>query len=239
MKINVKSFNVIFKWLYILFVLSLFADMTVLYIFSMQTENAKTGFIFDMATIGCVVLFLISLGAPVFLLAHAMKNIDNNIKRLINQNNYDAAFELLKGYAQKRHTATLNQLILYYLGYTELLRNNVDCAVDYLRQVKTKNYSTSTLNCTAQAVAFLYIVYKLTKKSGFEEIRQIYKSEKNKLISAVSRNKNPNVAKVIKLYEAIGYFEEGQTAAAANKLKDTPYINIPLIQKFCDENDNL
>lgn len=167
--------------------------MIVLYISGMQMDS----FILDMATIGCVLMFLISMGAPAFLLAHKMKNIDNKVKRLITESNCDKAFDFLKACAQKKHSDIVNQLLLYYLGYIELLRDNVDCAVQYLKQVKTKKYSLYTLNCAAQAVALLYIALKLTNSDEFNEIRQLFNSEKDKFINKISKNKNPGVAKFL------------------------------------------
>ena len=188
-----------------------------------------------MACLGGVALFLISGVSVVIPMVITMKRIEKNLKYFLAEKEYDDAIDFLADCAKKRHVKTISQLILYYLGYVELCKDNIEDALYYLKQVLIEKCDGYTIYCAEQTLGFLYIVFKITKNEEFNDIRQLYILKRDKFEKLLAKNTNPKVNKIEKLYRALRHLEEGQSALATEELAYTPYIKIPLINRFYDE----
>ena len=233
--IKVKNYKSIFKILFVSFFATLVVIALVFSILSSNTSDENMQFICNTIAMCCCGVFWLILVLCAVLSAITKNRIERNLKSFIEKKEYDAAIDFLADYTKRRRTQTISQLILCHLGYVEMFRDNTDAALYYLQQVKIKKYNGATIIYAVQAIGYLYIIYKFTGNEGFNEIRQIYISKRDSFEKLLSKSVNPYLYKIDKLYLALRHLEEGQSAPATEELAYTPYIKIPLINRFYDE----
>lgn len=234
-RVNVKTYSYVFKILLTVYLVGLLVVALVFYILSENTASEKLQFKYDMIYFSCAVLWIVSAALVVIPMDITMRRIEKNLKYFFAEKEYDEAIDFLAGCAKKRHIRSISQLILYYLGYVELRMDNIENAVYYLKQILIKRCNGYTKYCAEQTLGFLYIVFMITKNEEFNDIRQLYISQRNRFEKLLAKNKNPKVNKIEKLYRALRHLEEGQSAFATEELAHTPYIDIPIINRFYDE----
>ena len=233
--IKVKTYSYIFKIIYATLFVGLLVVALVFYILSEHTGSTNLKFKYDTIYFSCAVLWIVSAALVVIPMDITMRRIEKNLKHFLAEKEYDDAIEYLADCAKKRHVRSISQLILYYLGYFELYRDNIDSAVYYLKQVLIKRCNGYTIYCAEQTLGYLYIIFKITGNEEFNDIRQLYISQRNKFEKLLAKNTKPKVNRIEKLYRALRYFEDEQPALAAEELAYTSYINIPLINRLYDE----
>lgn len=234
-RVTVKTYSYVFKILLVVYVVALFVVAFVFFILSQNTADKNLQFRYDTINFSCAVLWIVSIALVVIPMDITMRRIEKNLKHFLDEKEYDDAIEYLADCAKKRHIRTISQLILYYLGYVELYRDNIDNAVYYLKQILIKRCNGYTIYCAEQTLGFLYIVFMITKNEEFNDTRQLYLLKRDKFEKLLSKNTKPNVNKIDKLYRALRHFEAEQPVLATEQLVHTPYIDIPIINRFYDE----
>lgn len=156
-----------------------------------------------------------------------------DIKKYIIEEKYDMAIEHLQTIAGKRILlSSTNQIILFYLGYIELLKDNLEDAIYYLTQFNIKKQTIINSHCLATTIFLLYMVFICKKdEKSIKYINPLYQEKKASLIKATNSDQE-----ITTMFNAIDSFNNNNIKECISILKRCRCMKIPFIQRFVVEN---
>ncbi len=228
-----KTTKNIFITINIIFVVLFFLNI-VLYGTTANNDNINL-YAKDFSLIGSLIFILFaSFNLTIYNLELKRKTkIEKNILDYIDNNKYSEALNYINDISSKRNFYSVNQMLLYYLSYLELLNNNINKAIIYLKQFNLDKQALTNTLYLVKAIFLLYITNYVTKEDH-EHIYNIYITKKEEIIKLTSRSKDKNLVKT--LFLVIENINIKNLNDAANKLNTTEFNKIPLIKDFITNN---
>lgn len=231
MRIDVKSHNKNPRRFFLAINITLAALFVILFVVFLYFSGADND---DMAkTVGIVflsvfALFVVINFTAVSVIIMMRKKMAETLKGYIAHEQYDNAMEYLRQICQKSRMYSTTQIIYFYLGYIELLRDHVDDAKSYLAQFDLDRLDMFTAYCGAVALALLHIVYSAVGDyDAYSNIRAKYEKKKDFCLRAVRSD-----AEIVQLFYAIDCLNSNNIELAKSKLQNCRYFKIPLVQRF-------
>lgn len=159
--------------------------------------------------------------------------IEKKIKEFINAKQFDQGIQYLTKISKKSYTFSINQRIIYYFGYFELLLNRVDNAIEKFKNFDLKKQYILNTDCYILTIFFLFLIYYIENdKNLLDEIILIYNQKKKNILKIRQKSKNREI--IIHLFGIIDSLNDNNVENAISMLKGSYFSNIPFIKKFIE-----
>lgn len=232
MRVNLKYYNKHLRKMFVAFNVLLIAAMIVaflVFVVLSGTENDSRANSIGIVFLSLFGVFAILNCFVIFANVSVRKRISETVKAEIKAQRYDAAIEYLKGISQRKNLFSINQMVLFQLGYIELLKDNVEDALYYFEQFDTRKITRLNAYCFAMTVPLLNAIY-IHVNDGVKQnkIKAVY--EKNKAILIKLTKANDEIILLFGMIERLndGKIHEFDIA----RFKSSRYYNIPLLRRF-------
>lgn len=183
----------------------------------------------------CIASVLLVTNTVLFSIEAIRKvKIEKNVANFIEAKKYHDAIEYLRNIASINRFYNINQMILYYLGYLELLLDNPKQATAYLEKFNLDKQFLPNTRYLGYTIFLLYIIhYNNNDSAALENIHKVYIAKKKDLLKASrwARLKN----EMVYLFETIDLLNHKNMNQAAEKIVRSRLINIPMVERFVKE----
>jgi len=235
--IDVKYFSKTTQKTYKTINLILIASFVVLFIIDGILTGLKSAEETQWLTIIqlCIASVLLVINTVVFSIEAVRKvKVEKNLANFIEAKQYNDAIEYLRNIASINRFYNINQIILYYLGYLELLLDNPTQAIAYLEKFSIEKQYLPNARYLASTIFLLYLIhYNNNDSAALEKIHEVYIAKKKVLLKATrwARLKN----EMVYLFETIDFLNNKDMNQAAEKIVKSRLINIPMVERFIKE----
>jgi hypothetical protein len=234
MRVNLKYNKKFTRYLLTAFnvlLIASFALLFLIYVFILGIEGANEVKILGIGILSIFAFFVV-FNVTVFLIDFLSKRrFVEVIKNYVRGGQYDTAIEYLQLACRKKRSYSTNQIILFYLGYIELLNDNIEDATYYLTQFDLSKQNAFNMYCLATTIFLLYMIYMYNKDDdSINSINSIYESKKESLIRSTKADKEITI-----MLHAIEYFNNNKVKLGISNLKNCRCANIPFIKRFIEE----
>jgi|SRR5690554_5331787 len=228
-----KTTKNIFITINIIFVVLFFLNI-ILYGITANNNNINLD-AKDFSLIGALIFILFaSFNLTIYNLELKTKTtIEKNLKTHIKNNNYNEALTYINNINNKRNFYNINQMLIYYLAYLELLNNNINKALTYLNEFNLDKQTITNTKYLVKVIFLLYITNYILEKD-YKNIYTIYKTKKAEIIKLT--NKSEYKSLVNTLFLVIEDINNKNLTSAVSNLKLTEFNKIPLLQQFINNN---
>ena len=180
----------------------------------------------------CIISVLLVTNTVVFSIEAVRKaKVEKNVANFIELKQYNDAIEFLRKIASINRFYNINQMILYYLGYLELLLDKPAQAITYLEKFNLDKQSSSNARYLSSTIFLLYLIHYINNdSSALKKIHEVYIAKKNYLLKAARWAKLKN--EMVYLFEIIDFLNNKDINQAAEKIVKSRLINIPIVERF-------
>lgn len=235
MEIKPKYYNKFYKTLYKSFNIVLIASFVILGIaFTVllglnRTEQEAR--IIGILILGIFVTFALLNLTIVFIEFYFRSKLGSILQVYINEKRYDDAIEFLQTFCKKHKPYNINQSVLYYAGYINLLKDNVDDALFYLTQFEIEKQKVANVYYLANTISILYIIYayKCDEKS-LRDIVSVINAKCNYILKATRFNVD-----ISEMLNAIKSFEENDFSACSIHLSKCRINKLPIVKRLIEK----
>lgn len=153
----------------------------------------------------------------------------NTIKEFIRKKEYIEAREYINEITlTKKHSNTIIQNLLYFLGIIELYLDNIDDAKYYLLKVKTNRKEAINGYCSGITMFLLFFVAIYEKNITMQnEIKKVYEGEKDYLLKGSRFD-----PRLTNLFDIIDMFITNNIELGCERLKYCEFKNMPFIERI-------
>lgn len=237
MMIEVKYFSKTLKKMYKITNIVLIALFTLLFILDSILTGLESSEEKQWLTIIhiCIASVLLITNTIIFSIEAIRKaKVEKNITNFIKAKQYTDAIEYLSKVASINRFYNINQMILYYLGYLELLLDNPKAASTYLDKFDLENQFLPNSIYLAYTIFLLYIIrYNTNDSAALENIHAIYTTKKKVLLEATLWKKVKN--EMIYLFDIIDFLNNKDMKQAKEKIINSNLIHIPMVERLISQ----
>lgn len=221
------NFSKRFKLIYTILNVSFLIIGFLLYILSLSENNKSNSLIYISFIIIAVVLignFIIQVFESLFRI-----KVEKSITNLMASNKYTDVEKYISKISKYNRFKNINQVMIYYMAYIELLRNNLDKAILYLEQFDENNQSLVNSIYLVYIIFLKYMLYSyMGKNDQVKDTYEIYLCKKEYLLR-IKRLKNDEVYLLFSIMDDLQRFD---FANAKQKISGSKLIIIPFIKDF-------
>jgi hypothetical protein len=183
----------------------------------------------------CIASVLLVNNTIVFSVEAVRKvKVEKKLANFIEAKQYNDAIEYLRNIAAINRFYNINQMILYYLGYLELLLDNPKEATTYLKEVNLDKQFLPNARYLAYTIYLLYLIYYINNESDeLEKIHEVYIVKKKALLKATRWGRVKS--EMAYLFETIDFLNNKDMNQVAEKIVKSRLINIPMVERFIKE----
>jgi hypothetical protein len=194
-----------------------------------DANNAKLIAIIGLSLF--VGFFIINF-AIIFVNFSSIGRVSKGIRKETDAKRYDAAIEYLKKLTQKKQLYLSNQMILFQLGYLEMVQDNIEDAQYYFEEYNRSKITNLTVYAISSIIPLLNVIYINNNDTAkLEEIKRYYKRHKAELLKLTKRN--PETPILFNLVECIN---EGRLSDIdVTQFKNSRYYKIPLLRRIIEK----
>jgi pentatricopeptide repeat protein len=163
-------------------------------------------------------------------------SINSILKGYIKEKDYETALRYIQKISLKTRSIGANKILLFNLGYVELLKDNVDDATFYLQEYATKLGSSSSEESYLLAILFLYVIYYNNgDKSSLDKVissvvhYQVSIGASFRVFNRFLLFRNCNIG------QALEYLRMNDIKSFTNLLSGTELMKIPLVSQFVND----
>ncbi len=132
----------------------------------------------------CLASVLLVTNTVVFSIEAVRKaKVEKNVANFIELKQYNDAIEFLRKIASINRFYNINQMILYYLGYLELLLDKPAKAIAYLEKFNLDKQFLPNARYLSSTIFLLYLIHYINNDSAaLEKIHEVYIAKKSYLL---------------------------------------------------------
>lgn len=232
MRVKVKSYNRHIINAVNIVLIALFVILFIVYIIIQGVQGFNRALPLGIAVLSTFILFTV-FNTLIFSFDFFPRlSIVKTITILATEEKYDEATEYLRKFCIKRRSFSTNQMILYYLGYLELLKDNISDALYYLTQFDQRKQSNMNVYCAALCLSLLYFLYMYNENEILlNEVNLIYQERKKFFIRTTKSNKE-----IKTVFYAIDCFNSGNVNEGMLTLQHSHFSKLMFIKRFVARN---
>ena len=223
---NFINFSKRFKLIYMISNIVLLVIGFLLYIISLSESNNNKTLIYIALIIIAVVLignFIVQVFESIFRI-----KIEKHIANLMVLNKYTDVEKYIFKISKHNRFKNINQVMIYYISYIELMRNDLDKAIVYLEEFDLNQAAVNAIYLV-YTIFLKYMVYLyLGKDEKAKDAYELYSSKKKDLLR-INRSK---INEVNLLFSIIDDLEKLDFVEAKQKISGSKLIKIPFIKDF-------
>ncbi len=180
----------------------------------------------------CIISVLLVTNTVVFSIEAVRKaKVEKNVANFIELKQYNDAIEFLLKIASINRFYNINQMILYYLGYLELLLDKPAQAITYLEKFNLDKQFLPNARYLSSTIFLLYLIHYINNDStALKKIHEVYIAKKSYLLKTARWAKSKN--EMVYLFEIIDFLNNKDINQAAEKIVKSRLIIIPIVERF-------